>query len=210
MSLTQSVVLSCAGVGSRLGLGQTKALVQIMGKSLIGWQMEIFANVEDLRIVVGYQAMEVVREVLKYRRDVIFVYNHNYFHTKTGCSYVLGGRHGNDLLVEWDGDLLVHPDDALMLLSTYEEYIAYTEPSSDEPVFVDLDDSGNVTKFSRAHGKYEWSGPCCLHKSHLKERGVDVFHILEPYLPMRGIKIRAQDIDTYDDYKRADDFIRSW
>ena len=91
MSSSLSVVLSCAGIGSRLGLGQTKALVQIAGKSLIGWQMELFAQVEDLRVVVGYQARDVIEEVRKYRNDVIFCYNHNYFQTKTGYSYVLGG-----------------------------------------------------------------------------------------------------------------------
>ena len=210
MPSAQSVVLSCAGIGSRLGLAQTKALVQIMGKSLIGWQMEIFSNVEDLRIVVGYQAMDVVREVRKYRNDVIFVYNHNYFRTKTGHSFVLGGRHGNELLVEWDGDLLVHPEDAARLLALREEYIAYTDPSSDEPVFVDVDEADNVVRFSREQGKYEWTGPCCLKKSRLTECGEDVFQLLEPHLPMRGIKIRARDIDTYDDFKKAEAFIRSW
>ena len=155
-------------------------------------------------------AMDVVREVLTYRKDVIFVYNHDYFRTKTGKSYVLGGRHGNELVVEWDGDLLVHPDDAKMLLDLREEYIAYTDPGSEEPVFVDVDAAGNVVKFSRQHGQYEWTGPCCLHTSRLRERGEDVFHILEPYLPLRGVKIRAQDIDTYEDYKNAEEFIRSW
>ncbi|MDR2488588.1 MAG: NTP transferase domain-containing protein [Desulfovibrio sp.] len=210
MSLTQSVVLSCAGIGSRLGLAQTKALVQIMGKSIIGWQMEIFAEVEDLRIVVGYQAMEVVREVREYRNDAIFVYNHDYFHTKTGRSYLLGGRHGNELAVAWDGDLLVHPDDARRLLSMRREYVAYTEPTSDEPIFVDVDAAGNVVSFSDKEGGYEWSGPCCVRKDRLQERGVDVYHMLEPLLPLPGVKIRAQDIDTYDDYKRAENFIRSW
>lgn len=210
MPLTQSVVLSCAGIGSRLGLAQTKALVQIMGKSILGWQMEVFTDVEDLRIVVGYQAMEVVREVRRYRDDVIFVYNHNYFRTKTGKSYILGGQHANDLVVEWDGDLLVHPDDAKLLLSMREEYVAYTEVNSDEPVFAQVDSEENVIGFSREHGEYEWTGPCCLRRSRLIERGVDVFHILEPHLPLKGVKIRAQDIDTYDDYKRAEEFVRGW
>lgn len=210
MSATQSVVLSCAGIGSRLGLGQTKALVQILGKSIIGWQMEIFAEVEDLRIVVGFQAMDVVREVQKYRKDAVFVYNHNYFRTKTGESYYLGGRHANDYVVEWDGDLLVHPEDAKLLLSKKEEYVAYSRQMSDEPVFIDLDEDGNVIQFSRESGAYEWTGPCCLHKSRIVRQGCDVYHMIEPHLPLPGIQIRAQDIDTYDDYKRAEQFMKSW
>lgn len=210
MSLTQSVILSCAGIGSRLGLAQTKALLQVNGKSIIGWQMDIFSGVEDLRIVVGYQAMDVIKEVQKYRKDVIFRYNHDYFNTKTGKSYLLGAKHGNDLAVAWDGDLLVHPDDARQLLALREEYIAFTDPISEEPVFIDVDSDNNVLSFSRSGGSYEWSGPCCIRKSRLQERGVDVYHLLEPLLPLRGIKIRAQDIDTYEDYKRAEEFIRSW
>ena len=53
MSSVKSVVISCAGIGSRLGLGLTKALVQINGRSLISWQLELFKDVEDIRIVIG-------------------------------------------------------------------------------------------------------------------------------------------------------------
>mgnify|MGYP002624502904 CR=1 FL=1 len=38
----KSVVICCAGIGSRLGLGLTKALVQINGSSLISWQLKLF------------------------------------------------------------------------------------------------------------------------------------------------------------------------
>ena len=40
----KSVVISCAGIGSRLGLGLTKALVQINGNSLISWQLKLFKD----------------------------------------------------------------------------------------------------------------------------------------------------------------------
>ena len=59
----KSVVICCAGIGSRLGLGQTKALVQINGTSLISWQLKLFKNVEDVRIVIGFQGGEIINEV---------------------------------------------------------------------------------------------------------------------------------------------------
>ena len=124
MSSTPSVVISCAGIGSRLGLGTTKALIPIEGKSLIRWQLEMLEHIEDIRIVVGFQSQEVIREVLKYRDDVIFIYNHDYFHTKTGTSFYLGARHANEYVIEYDGDLLVHPDDMKMLLEKEEEYMS--------------------------------------------------------------------------------------
>jgi len=63
MSSVKSVVISCAGIGSRLGLGLTKALVQINGRSLISWQLELFKDVEDIRIVIGFQANDIIEEV---------------------------------------------------------------------------------------------------------------------------------------------------
>ena len=77
MQTTPSVILSCAGIGSRLGLGKTKALIDIGGKTLIHWQLDLFRDVQDIRIVVGFQANDVIEEVRKYRPDAIFVYNHN-------------------------------------------------------------------------------------------------------------------------------------
>lgn len=210
MSSTKSVVISCAGIGSRLGLATTKALINIDGKSLIKWQLELFKDVEDIRIVVGFQANDVIEEVRKYRKDVIFVYNHNYFETKTGASFYLGAKDANEFVIEYDGDLLVNPDDIKTLLEADGEWIAYAEKMSDEAVFVKTNMIGDVLSFSTTGGDYEWTGPCCIKKDKLKYSSGHVYNQLEPYLPMKGIKIRACDIDTYDDYQRALKFIKEW
>lgn len=210
MSSAKSVVISCAGIGSRLGLATTKALININGKSLIRWQLELFKDIDDVRIVVGFQANEVVEEVRKYRDDVIFVYNHRYFETKTGASFYLGARDGNEYALEYDGDLLVHPNDVKMLLEQEGEWVAYADKMSDDAVYVKTNQVGDVLAFSRDQGNYEWTGPCCLKKDRLRYSSGHVFNQLEPYLPMKGIKIRACDIDTYDDYQRALEFIKGW
>lgn len=210
MSSAKSIIISCAGLGSRLGLAKTKALININGKSLIRWQLELFNDVEDIRIVVGFQANDVIEEVRKYRDDVVFVYNHNYFETKTGASYYLGARDGNEYAIEVDGDLLIHPDDIKTLLNTDGEWIAYADKMSDDAVYVKTDSQGNVLAFSREQGDYEWTGPCCIKKDKLKYSSGHVFNQLEPHLPMRGVKIRACDIDTYEDYQRALEFIKGW
>lgn len=206
----KSVVISCAGIGSRLGLGLTKALVQINGNSLISWQLKLFKDVEDLRIVIGFQGSEIIQEVRKYRDDVIFCYNQRYFETKTGASYFLGARHANAYTLEWDGDLLVHPDDVTMLLATEGEYICYADKSSEEAIWVQTDESGNVLAFSRERGDFEWTGPASLSKSNLMYSSQNVFNMFEPHLPMRGIKVRAYDIDTYNDYQRVSEITKDW
>ncbi len=210
MQTTKSVIISCAGIGSRLGLGTTKALIKIDGKSIIQWQLELFQKVKDIRVVVGFQAAEVIAEVRKYRPDVVFVYNHNYFDTKTGTSYYLGARHGAEYSIEIDGDLLIHPEDAKMLLELDGEWIAYADKSSEDGVYVRVNEAGEVIGFSRQDGDYEWTGPCCLKKENVIYSSENVFNQLESHLPMRGIKIRARDIDTYNDYINAIEFIKTW
>jgi len=210
MSAIKSVVLSCAGIGSRLGLGQTKALINIREKPLISWQLELLQEVEDVRIVIGYQARDVVREVLKVRNDVIIVYNHDYFNTKTGASFYLGARDANEYVIEWDGDLLVHPDDVKLILRTEGEFICYSDTSSDEAVYVKTNNNGDVTSFSRENGDYEWTGPACIKKSKLHYIPGNVFEQIEPHLPIKGLKVRAYDIDTYEDYKRVAELIKNW
>ena len=209
-SREKSVVISCAGIGSRLGLGLTKALVQINGSSLISWQLKLFKDVEDVRIVIGFQGGEIIQEVKKYRDDVIFCYNHRYFETKTGASYYLGARHANNETLEWDGDLLVHPDDVKMLLKTPGEFVCYAEKSSDDAVFVQTDDAGNVLRFSREEGDYEWTGPASMNKCHLTYCTQNVYNMFGPLCPIKGIRVRAYDIDTYNDYIRVAELTKNW
>jgi len=207
---TKSVVVSCAGIGSRLGLGLTKALIQINGSSLISWQLKSFGEVEDLRLVIGFQGHEIIEEVMKYRSDVIFCYNHRYFETKTGASFFLGARHANEYCIEWDGDLLVHPDDVKLVLETDGEFICYADKSSEDAVWVKTDSDGFVHAFSRDGGNYEWTGPACISKSKLSYTSQHVFNLFEPFLPMRGLKVRAYDIDTSNDYLRVLDITKEW
>lgn len=78
MGISRTIIISCAGMGNRLGLGTTKALVQIDGKPLIIRHLEMLQKEKDVRIVVGYQAEKVIETVRKYRNDILFVFNHKY------------------------------------------------------------------------------------------------------------------------------------
>ncbi len=210
MSSTKSIIISSAGIGSRLGLSTTKALININGRPLIHWQLDLFKEIENVRVVVGFQANEVIETVTQVRPDAIFVYNHRYFETKTGASYYLGARHGNKYAIEYDGDLLVHPDDMRHLLKQDGEWIAYADKMSDDSVMVTTNQNGEVESFTRDEGDYEWTGPCCLRRDRIHFISGHVYNQLEPYLPMKGIKIRACDIDTYGDYQRAVAIIKEW
>ena len=88
MAVSRTVIISCAGMGNRLGLGTTKALVEIDGKPLIVRHLEMLEEERDIRVVVGYQAERVIEVVRKYRNDILFVFNHDYRTTGTGASEI--------------------------------------------------------------------------------------------------------------------------
>ncbi|MCM1297320.1 MAG: NTP transferase domain-containing protein, partial [Muribaculaceae bacterium] len=101
---SRTIVISCAGMGNRLGLGTTKALVEVDGKPLIVRHLEKLKEEKDIRVVVGYQAEKVIEVVKKYRQDVMFVFNHDYRATGTGASVALAARYANEYILSLDGD----------------------------------------------------------------------------------------------------------
>lgn len=123
MGISRTVIISCAGMGNRLGLGTTKALVEIDGKPLIVRHLEMLEDEKDIRVVVGYQAEKVIEVVRKYRNDVTFVFNHKYRETGTGDSVALAAKHANEYVLSLDGDLLIHPDDMKKILTCEHEFV---------------------------------------------------------------------------------------
>lgn len=210
---SKTIVISCAGMGTRLGVGCTKALVDVDGKALLLRQLELLMDYDDIRIVIGYQYDRVIEMVLNFRRDVTFVFNHNYKNTGTGDSFLKGAAYGRDMAVALDGDLLVHPDDLIRVLETPEECIGGTTPGTDNPVLMTTipgeGDTELVTEFSREHGKYEWTGLMQMKREHLGTTTGHVYFLLEPRLPMKMEFIRTREIDTMDDYKHAVEWIRN-
>lgn len=56
-------VVSAAGLGTRLGLNKPKSLVEVAGKPVLQWQLEMLRDVEDVIVVAGFQAKAVVELV---------------------------------------------------------------------------------------------------------------------------------------------------
>ena len=207
-----TIVISCAGMGTRLGLGCTKALVEIEGKTIIERQLEILKEYDDIRIVVGYQAEKVIELVNTCRKDVLFVFNHDYRNTGTGASLSLGSKYAKEYVVALDGDLLVHPDDLIATIEHDGPCIGGTSPSTDNPWTMPTEKINNVENvmgFSREYGEYEWTGLAKIKSEDLKPGKGHVFQIIEPMLPIPMIYVRTKEIDTVDDYERAVKWIQN-
>ena len=114
-----TVVLSCAGVGSRLGLNTTKALMEMLGRPFIHWHRH-FEAVEDLRVVIGFQANDVIKTVTE--NDLrIFALNIHIFQRRR--KKPLPRRVCAEHVIAWDGDLVVHHADLNKCLTADYEYV---------------------------------------------------------------------------------------
>ena len=204
----KSVIIRCAGKGTRLGAGKPKALIDILGKPLIIRQLELLNDVEDIRVIVGYQAENVIEIVHSYRKDITILYNNDYLTTGTAASFSKGLVNAREYAVALDGDLLVHPEDMKALLAMQDEVIGGCEPTTDNPVLMNINYKNEVIEFSREHGSLEWTGLAQIKANHLAAGTHHVYHLLEPLLPVKVIKIRTKEIDTENDYNNALNWVR--
>lgn len=208
-----SVVISAAGVGSRLGLNQTKALVKIGGMSNISRILRGLGRVPDVRVVAGFQWQDLVSEVLANRRDVIFVFNREYRDTGTGWSFSLGARWAGRLVSSIDGDLVVSPNDLDEFLGLREPVIGLSKIRSAHGVraeilgndCIDLQISSDWSDTS-----YEWPGLVTVETDKFVPGRSNVFELVAPMLPMRFHLLEAMDFDNLDDLCSATDMVDGW
>lgn len=206
-------------MGRRLGLSKTKALVHICGRPLIAWQLDALRWVKDLRVVVGYQSQDVIDYVLSVRKDVLFVFNHQYKDTGTAASFTKGVCGvSSGLVVSLDGDLIVRPSHLKDFIYKQMPMLGVLEPSTDDPLYALMDgQSQMVTAFDReantSKKMMEWSGLCQLNASQVSlslQRGLGsghVYQLIQPHLPMPAFRVDAREIDTSADFSRAEEWL---
>lgn len=192
-----TVVICCAGMGTRLGIGTTKALLHIGGKPLIIHQLENLDSYNDVRIVVGYQADKVIETVNTYRKDVMFCFNNEYQTTSPSMSRVKGAINSKKYILAIDGDVLINPNDFQQMLEINGEHLAVSKKNSEEPDLVTVN-NGTAQYFSES-GNFEWPGIVKIESENLIKNNGEVENIF----PVTAFLIRTRDIDTQDDYDNA-------
>lgn len=208
MPSVKHAIIAAAGVGSRLGLGKTKCLLEINQQPLIAYLLKLLDDVEDVRIVVGFQEQEVIDTVLRYRRDVTFVRNPDYLSTSTLTSYWLGGQGLNENCLFMDAGIIFEPESFMRFKNTcvrnrQENVIGITPTKTHDAVYVSLADN-KVVGFSRQHKTdYEWANLCFIHPKLLASAGESVFQQLIQHLPLTAHDIDSFEIDTKGDMELA-------
>lgn len=198
MSIIKHAVICAAGMGTRLGLNIPKCLVEINGKKIIEYQLELLKDIENVRIVVGFMEQDVIDCVRSIRNDVVFVRNTEYRTTSNSYSLALGTKGIKDRYLFIDGDLIINNQDFEEFISNKENgnLIGLTRPKTEEAVFATVNNNF-VTSFSiENESDYEWAGVAIIENLSIDIKKGFVFKQFTRFLPLPYQLLRTFEVDT--------------
>lgn len=214
MSVPDVAVIAAAGMGTRIGLGMPKCMIEIAGTTLLTHLIEsLRAHVQTIYVAVGYREEMVIEYCSRYHRDVILVRNPSYRETNTAVSAANCVRHVQGKVIYLDGDLLIEPASLSAFLHAAARHpilVGVTEPQSQNAVYAMTEtgpDGLRLRGFSRTESSpYEWanvvSGPADL----LANAPGYVYERLEEFLPLPALALNLAEVDTAQDLELAKRF----
>ncbi len=207
MSIVKHAVIAAAGLGSRLGYGKPKCLVEIEGVSILRHLLSLLDDVEDVRVVTGFEEMAVLRELQSIRRDVLVVRNPGFRQTTTLHSYEMGARHLKGDCLFLDGDILIEPESFKTFLANCKPNtprLSIAKTKTREAVFTTIE-SGLATGFCRENRtEFEWANISWLPTAYFADIGnTAVYEHLRHFLPLPVQEVTAFEIDNEQDMALA-------
>jgi CTP:molybdopterin cytidylyltransferase MocA len=207
----EHALIAAAGVGSRLGHGMPKCLVEVGGRRIIEYQLDALRDVPQIRIVVGFMEHEVMSFVKALRSDVLFVRNPNFLKTTTLQSLHVAARWLTAPCLILDGDTIYGEASMkrfLALCADGRPTIGVSSDISEDPVFASVEGKPGaevVTGFSRTERTgYEWANLALVPPEELVDVRTHVFERLRGLLPVRAAVIERLEVDTEQDLKKAE------
>ena len=201
-------VISAAGMGSRLGLNMPKCMIDIHGRRIIDYLLDLLEEIENVRIVVGFMEELIIEHVRKLRDDVVFIRNPNFQTTSNAHSLWLATRDLDEPFISIDGDMLINPasfTEFLIACSGQDSVIGVAKSNTEEAVFVKLDAKKQIVAFQRSPSEtYEWCGIAYMSGMRIPQgEHVYVYSVLEKHLPLKAQVIDCCEIDTPADFDHA-------
>ncbi|MDE7244673.1 MAG: NTP transferase domain-containing protein [Oscillospiraceae bacterium] len=208
--MKKTVVIAAAGVGSRLGASLPKCLIKAAGHTIFEYQLKALQWADEIRMVVGYQADEVIEQVSKVNPDVVFIHNRDFATTNLRQSYFLGAKGLSEKALFLDGDTIIGRT-ASDLFCRYcqsgEDFVAVTNTCSADPIYAGIQDE-KVCWFSYERpSEYELANAAFLSVEKLEYINTLFYVQLEKYLPIKAVFTDNLEIDTSLDLEHAQQMI---
>lgn len=220
MHTVEGAVIACAGLGSRLGMGMPKCMIEVGGMTLLSRLIETLRPlVPRIHVVVGYREELIIEHCARHHRDVVIVRNPAFRTTNTAHSIRMGSVGMNEKVLYLDGDLIIEPDSLRRFVdaaATVPLLIGATRAKSSQAVFVSVGEDAHrqpalVTAFHRdPTTPWEWAnvfvGPPAL----LVEGTRYVYECIEPSLPAAARPLDLYEVDTPEDLELAEAGVRDF
>lgn len=215
MQNIEGAVIAAAGLGSRIGLGKPKCMIEIDGKTLLTRLIETLRpHVPLITVVVGYREDLVIDYCARHHRDVVLVRNPDFRTTNTAYSYALGARHINGKVLYLDGDLVIRPQSLRAFLTAAKAkplLVGLTSATSENAVFAQCSPASDhpvITGFSRTvTGPFEWANVVAGDADLMRGADGYVFERLVEHLPLDGQMLELAEVDTVADLDAAHAFV---
>ena len=214
MSAVKNVVIAAAGMGTRLGFGRPKCLIQVNGRTILEYQLDLLKSVENVFLVVGFCEEDVMDFAHKIRRDIIFVRNSDFQRTKTLESFHTAAKIIDDAAIFMDGDMIIEPESFGEFLSTAGQsddmLIAVSKRISDDPVYCDVTGSDALTCRGFSYEKksaFEWANVVSMPAKFMTGGNTHTFEHLKNFLPAQAKVIDRVEVDTPEDLAYAEKFL---
>ena len=215
MQPVENALIAAAGLGSRLGLGHPKCMLELDGITLLTRMIRMLeSHVSRIHVIIGYREEMIIDHCAQQHPEVVLVRNPEFRTTNTAQSLALGALHLAGKCVFLDGDLVINPDSFGVFLdraARSEVLVGLCQPNTENAVFANTEESPQgltVTSFTRENRTpFEWanvfSGPNTL------MNGAEnyVFEHLAKRLPLPGHILELAEIDTSADMCSARAFV---
>ncbi len=213
MSPVRNALICATGVGSRLGLSIPSCLAAVEGRPIIHWQLGQLDEIENVVIVVGCHAPQVMAASMAKRPDAVFVINHDHEQSTPLDSMMMGAVYFREPFIYMDGHTVVDGSAIERMMEAPSPAVGIMRTYSDNPICVHLGtngQSGMVTGFTTEPTDYEWTGLAKLGPEHVKRTSSEshVYQALEHFLPVHAVHIDSVEIDTQRDYNEAQAWMR--
>ena len=214
MQVVTSAVIAAAGLGTRIGLGMPKCMIEIEGTTILTRLIaSLRMHVSVIHLVIGYREEMVIKYCATYHRDVVLVRYPHFLTTNTAHSLSMGAQHLSGKTLYLDGDLLISPESLGKFLSAARKrniLVGVTDSKSENAVFVHGKkdgDSISISRFSRNNkSKLEWANVLVAPNNLLRGAQGYVFERLTEHLPLDGHMLTLAEVDTFDDLSAARHF----
>lgn len=220
MQAVRHAVIAAAGLGSRLGHGLPKCMLELGGRTLLSRLIDTLEQrMDSIHVVVGYREELVINLCAKLHRNVVIVRNPNFRTTNTVQSMAMGAKGLQGKTMFLDGDLIIDPTSLNEFIdkAAIQSVLAAIAPSrSENPVNVELaghprpDGEMKITAFTRGQGHgYEWANVVVGPSGMLDGATGYVFQKLEELIPLNAAVVELREVDTASDLEQAREFVEA-